>query len=94
MTITTPHTTTDVPARVGRILKTLAAAKVEGLSLDTALLAALIVDFHDVASAEAVDLAQHEAFDERVRQAGTARDLLVALAQADAMAAEQAEVAL
>ncbi|MCT9932400.1 hypothetical protein N5079_19555 [Planotetraspora sp. A-T 1434] len=68
--------------RVGRVFKTLAAAETEGLSLRTGLLAALIADFHDVDTAAAIDLAMYDAFDDRVKQAGMARDLLIAAARA------------
>ncbi len=63
------------------LFETLAAARVEGLPLDTALLAALIVDRHHTTPAEALDLAKYEAFDERCKDAGDERTRLLDAAE-------------
>lgn len=77
----------SVPA----LLEALAAARVEGLSLDTALLAALIVARHHTTPAEAIDLAKYRAFDERCEAAGAERERLIEAAGAAFRAAEYAE---
>jgi hypothetical protein len=70
------------------LLEALAAASVEGLSLNTALLAALIVARHHTPPAEAIDLAKHAAFDPRCEDAGAERDRLIEAAGRAWLAAE------
>lgn len=59
--------------------------------LRTALLAVLLADRHDLAPAEAMDLAVYDAFDERVIDAGVERDRLLAEARKAQLAAEYDE---
>ncbi|GII87119.1 hypothetical protein Ssi03_51090 [Sphaerisporangium siamense] len=75
------------------LLETLAAAHVEGLSLHTALLAAIHADRLGVAPAVAVDLACNEAWDDEVRAAGKVRAQLIEYARLAALAAEHDETA-
>lgn len=81
--------TEDAPG--GGVFETLAAARMEGLTLDTAILAALIATRHRVPAAKAVDLAMHEAFDERVKDAGAERARLIEQARRAAQDAEYAD---
>lgn len=76
---------------VGVVFETLAAAADLGLSLNTALLAGLLAAHHNVSPAEAVDLARYDAFDERVRDAGGVRNVLLTQAQAVRLMAEYAD---
>ncbi|MCW2768155.1 MAG: hypothetical protein JWO11_4114 [Nocardioides sp.] len=90
--IAEPEATPTAPAYLlpstGAVLETLAAAADLGLSLDTALLAGLLAAHHNVPPAEAVELARYDAFDERVRDAGGVRNVLLTRAQAARLMAE------
>jgi hypothetical protein len=74
-----------------RVMGALAAARVEGLSLDAAILAALLAGRFYLPAAHAVDLAAHDAFDERVRVVSTRRDELIDAANRAWLAAEYGE---
>ncbi|MFB4265393.1 hypothetical protein [Nonomuraea sp. GTA35] len=78
-----------------KVLETLAAYTQEylcdsgGGHLKTALLAAVLTEQQQIPAAEAIDLAAHEPWDPRVREASQEKDRLLHQAWLAAMAAEQ-----
>lgn len=78
--ILAPTTLASPASTADRIVETLAAYVDEhsgdagGGHQRTMLLASLLVVLFDTPANEAIELAEHDAFDERVRAAGQARD--------------------
>ncbi|MFC4006538.1 hypothetical protein ACFOY2_04855 [Nonomuraea purpurea] len=64
-----------------------------GGHLRTALLAQILTDQHGIVPDEAIELARLDAFDERVRAAGSEADRLIADAERKALAAEYGQAA-
>ncbi|MEV0382304.1 hypothetical protein [Nonomuraea sp. NPDC050643] len=80
-----------------KVLETLAAytqanaLDTGGGHLRTALLAAVLVDRHEVDPGEAIALARYDAFDSRVREAGNEVERLIKEARRAVLAAEMGE---
>ncbi len=86
-----PTPTTPDPQRAERMLATLVAAHVQGVRLETAMLAALLADRHQRDAAAALEEARFNYFDEQVQAASRDLDELVEQAARARFAAEHDE---